>query len=107
VILLRFHAAMVKNNRIHQIPALHATAGGKIHMAGVIQHIDTPLGDHQSPAPGTPGRADDPVPPVHIRFRELFRNQSGHHCHGRTASLQHVPSPNRVRTRSNAARSAT
>lgn len=78
---------MVEDDRINQLTALHATAGGKIHMAGVIQHIDAPLGDHQPPAPGTLGPADDPVPTVHVRFRQLFRKRSWHHCHGRTASL--------------------
>jgi hypothetical protein len=36
---------------IHHFTALHATLGGKLELAGIIQEIDVPFFDHETSTP--------------------------------------------------------
>jgi hypothetical protein len=65
-------AAILQDDRIDELAALHAASGHEIEVAIVGQEVETLFGHHQASAARTPRRADEFHPLGYIAMLQII-----------------------------------
>jgi len=88
---------ILQDDRINELPALHAASGSGIKVTTAIHEIEALLDDHQPSAPGTARCVRKLIPTSRILFVQVFHWKSECLNHRRPPSFIHCLSANPIR----------